>query len=78
MRGGRSLAGGVRVGAARSRKPWARGRSYSTMTPPISQAIEGQSIPPVLANTPEEFAKVIKAEAEKWGAIGKRLGVTMD
>lgn len=77
MRGGRSLAGGVRVGAARSRKPSARGRSYSTMTPPISQAI-GQSIPPVLANTPEEFAKVMKAEAEKWGAIGKRLGVTMD
>lgn len=32
----------------------------------------------VVANTPEEVAKVIKAEAEKWGAIGKRLGVTMD
>jgi len=32
----------------------------------------------VVANTPEEFAKIIKADAEKWGAIGKRLGVKLD
>jgi tripartite-type tricarboxylate transporter receptor subunit TctC len=32
----------------------------------------------VVANTPEEFAKVIKAEADKWGNIGRKLGVTLD
>ena len=32
----------------------------------------------VVANTPEEFAKVIRLEAEKWGDIGRRLGVTLD
>jgi tripartite-type tricarboxylate transporter receptor subunit TctC len=31
-----------------------------------------------LANTPDEFAKVMKNDADKWGAIGKRLGVKLD
>ncbi len=31
-----------------------------------------------LANTPDEFAKVIKSDADKWGAIGKKLGVKLD
>jgi tripartite-type tricarboxylate transporter receptor subunit TctC len=32
----------------------------------------------VVANTPEEFAKVIKVEGAKWGETGRRLGVTLD
>jgi tripartite-type tricarboxylate transporter receptor subunit TctC len=32
----------------------------------------------VVVNTPGEFAKIIRADAEKWGAIGKRLGVKLD
>ena len=32
----------------------------------------------VVANTPEEFAGVIKAEYAKWGDTGRRLGVTLD
>jgi tripartite-type tricarboxylate transporter receptor subunit TctC len=32
----------------------------------------------VVANTPEEFAKVIKIEAAKWGETGRRLGVALD
>ena len=32
----------------------------------------------VVVNTPGEFAKIIHADAEKWGAIGKRLGVKLD
>ena len=32
----------------------------------------------VVVNTPEEFAKIVQADAEKWGAIGKRLGVRLD
>ncbi len=32
----------------------------------------------VVANTPEEFAKIIRAEARKWGALGRKLGVTLD
>jgi tripartite-type tricarboxylate transporter receptor subunit TctC len=32
----------------------------------------------VIANTPEEFAKVIRIESAKWGETGRRLGVTLD
>jgi len=32
----------------------------------------------VVVNTPDDFAKVIRNDANKWGAIGKKLGVTMD
>jgi tripartite-type tricarboxylate transporter receptor subunit TctC len=32
----------------------------------------------VVVNTPEEFARIIKAEAEKWGGIGRKLGVKLD
>ncbi|MGZ8266790.1 MAG: Bug family tripartite tricarboxylate transporter substrate binding protein [Burkholderiales bacterium] len=32
----------------------------------------------VVANTPDEFAKVIRIEAAKWGDTGRRLGVTLD
>jgi tripartite-type tricarboxylate transporter receptor subunit TctC len=32
----------------------------------------------VITNTPEAFAQVIKADAEKWGVVGKRLGVKLD
>jgi tripartite-type tricarboxylate transporter receptor subunit TctC len=32
----------------------------------------------VVANTPEEFARVIKADAERWGTIGRKLGVRLD
>ena len=31
-----------------------------------------------LGNTPDEFAKIMKADADKWGAIGKKLGVKLD
>jgi tripartite-type tricarboxylate transporter receptor subunit TctC len=31
-----------------------------------------------LANSPDEFGKVIRADAQKWGAIGKKLGVSLD
>lgn len=32
----------------------------------------------IVVNKPEEFAKLIQADAEKWGAIGRRLGVKLD
>jgi len=32
----------------------------------------------VIANTPEEFDKIIKADARKWGAIGRKLGIKLD
>ncbi|MEA3158153.1 MAG: hypothetical protein QOK44_5742 [Betaproteobacteria bacterium] len=31
-----------------------------------------------LANTPDEFAKIMRTDADKWGAIGKKLGVKLD
>ena len=32
----------------------------------------------IVGNKPDEFAAIIRQEAAKWGALGKRLGVTMD
>jgi len=32
----------------------------------------------VIAGTPQDFAKLIIADANKWGAIGKKLGVKLD
>jgi tripartite-type tricarboxylate transporter receptor subunit TctC len=32
----------------------------------------------VVANTPDEFAKVIRTEHAKWGGIGRRLNVTIE
>ena len=32
----------------------------------------------VIGNTPEEFAKVIQADARRWGDIGRKLGVTLN
>jgi tripartite-type tricarboxylate transporter receptor subunit TctC len=38
--------------------------------------IDSGSIP--LSSTPEEFAQLIRSDAEKWGAIVKALGLTLD
>ena len=32
----------------------------------------------VITNTPQEFAKVVKADGDRWGRIGRKLGVTLD
>jgi len=32
----------------------------------------------VIANTPEQFAKTIQSDADKWGGIGKKLGIKLD
>ena len=32
----------------------------------------------VIANTPEAFAKVIQADAERWGRIGRKLGIQLN
>ena len=32
----------------------------------------------VIAGTPQDFARLIVEEADKWGAIGQKLGVKLD
>ena len=32
----------------------------------------------IVVNKPEEFAKIVQSDADKWGAIGKRLGIRLD
>ena len=32
----------------------------------------------VIANTPEEFERVIQADAKRWGGIGRKLGIQLD
>ena len=46
-------------------------------TPEVRQTFIAQGNEP-LANTPDEFAKVIRGDADKWGAIGRKLGVKLD
>jgi tripartite-type tricarboxylate transporter receptor subunit TctC len=46
-------------------------------SPEVRQTFVSQGNEP-LANTPEEFAKVVKNDADKWGAIGRKLGVKLD
>ena len=46
-------------------------------SPEVRQTFVSQGNEP-LANTPDEFAQVMKSDADKWGAIGKRLGVKLD
>ena len=45
--------------------------------PEVRQTLSAQGND-VVANTPEEFAKVIRSEATKWGDTGRRLGVVLD
>ena len=46
-------------------------------TPEVRQYFIEQGNDPI-ANTPAEFARVIRADAEKWGALGRKLGVKLD
>jgi tripartite-type tricarboxylate transporter receptor subunit TctC len=45
--------------------------------PEVRQTLVAQ-LNDVVVNTPEEFAKIIKVEADKWGGIGRKLGVKLD
>lgn len=45
--------------------------------PDVRQTYAAQGVE-VVGNTPDEFAKIIQADADKWGAIGKRLGIRLD
>jgi tripartite-type tricarboxylate transporter receptor subunit TctC len=46
-------------------------------SPDVKKQLVEQGNEPV-ANTPEEFAKIMRTDAIKWGAIGKKLGVKLD
>jgi tripartite-type tricarboxylate transporter receptor subunit TctC len=48
-----------------------------TFSPEVRKQFVEQGNEPV-ANSPEEFAKIMKTDAEKWGAIGRKLGVKLD
>jgi tripartite-type tricarboxylate transporter receptor subunit TctC len=48
-----------------------------TFSPDVKKQFIEQGNEPV-ANRPEEFSKIIKADADKWGAIGRKLGVKLD
>jgi tripartite-type tricarboxylate transporter receptor subunit TctC len=45
--------------------------------PEVRNNFVSQGNDPVV-NRPEEFAALIRAEADKWGALGKRVGVKLD
>jgi tripartite-type tricarboxylate transporter receptor subunit TctC len=46
-------------------------------SPDVKKQLVEQGNEPI-ANTPEEFAKIMRTDAIKWGAIGKKLGVKLD
>jgi tripartite-type tricarboxylate transporter receptor subunit TctC len=45
--------------------------------PDVRRTLVEQGNEPVV-NTPEEFAKVMREDADKWGAIGRKLGVSLE
>jgi tripartite-type tricarboxylate transporter receptor subunit TctC len=45
--------------------------------PDVRKTLVEQGNEPVV-NTPDEFGKVIRDDADKWGAIGKKLGVSLE
>ena len=45
--------------------------------PEVKRILVDQGMDPA-AGSPEEFGALIKADMEKWGAIGTRLGVKLD
>jgi len=45
--------------------------------PDVRRVLLEQGMEPA-AGTPEQFGALIRADMEKWGEIGKRLGVTLD
>jgi tripartite-type tricarboxylate transporter receptor subunit TctC len=45
--------------------------------PDVRRVLLDQGMEPA-AGTPEQFGALIKADMDKWGEIGKRLGVTLD
>jgi len=45
--------------------------------PEVRRVLLEQGMEPA-AGTPEQFGALIKADMDKWGEIGKRLGVTLD
>ena len=43
----------------------------------VRKSLLDQGMEPA-GGTPEQFAALIKSDMEKWGEIGKRLGITLD
>jgi tripartite-type tricarboxylate transporter receptor subunit TctC len=48
-----------------------------TFAPDVRKQFIDQGNEP-LADSPDDFAKIMKVDADKWGAIGKKLGVRLD
>jgi tripartite-type tricarboxylate transporter receptor subunit TctC len=44
---------------------------------PVRKQLLDQGMDPA-GGTPEQFGALIKSDMEKWGEIGRRLGVTLD
>jgi len=45
--------------------------------PEVRKTLVGQGND-VIASTPREFAKTIKADSVRWGALGRKLGISLD
>jgi tripartite-type tricarboxylate transporter receptor subunit TctC len=45
--------------------------------PEVRRVLLEQGMEPA-AGTPEQFGALIKADMDKWGEVGRRLGVSLD
>ena len=45
--------------------------------PEVKKTLLDQGMDPA-GGTPEEFGALIRSDMEKWGGVGKRLGVSLD
>ena len=44
----------------------------------VAQRLRGGGVEPLASRNPEEFAEMIAREAERWGALARRAGVTVE
>jgi tripartite-type tricarboxylate transporter receptor subunit TctC len=45
--------------------------------PDVAQRLAGAG-GDVMPGTPEDFARLMRSESEKWGSVIKRVGITLD
>jgi tripartite-type tricarboxylate transporter receptor subunit TctC len=46
--------------------------------PEVAQRLRGGGVEPVASRSPDEFADLIAREAERWGALARRAGATVE
>lgn len=70
-----ALAAALLATASPAQEPWPSRLVLDQ--PEVRRVLLEQEMEPA-AGTPQQFAELIRADMEKWGGIGRRLGATLN